>query len=71
MVLTRVLCLENPDRVLEYSLPPRMAVFAAHRQMTLKDYNTWEYERLIEVPGAVRRTGHGWTCGNFWAREEV
>jgi hypothetical protein len=63
--------LDNPDQELVYFQPARMAVFCAHRQFAFKDFNTWEYERLIEVPGAVRRTKHGWLAGNFWAKAEV
>jgi len=66
MVFTEVRCLNNPGRILVYSLPPRMAVFAAYQQ-NLGDYNHWEYERLIEA--SVQRTKNGWVCGNFWAQD--
>ncbi len=48
-----------------YSLPPNEAVVAAHAQ-SLKDHNTWDYQRKY----SATKTTLGWTCGKFWAAQK-
>lgn len=50
-----------------YNLEPRRAVLCAYARFQRGDGNTWDYE--ARYGAMVRRTAHGWNCGEFWARE--
>jgi len=62
-MMTEVLNLRTGE-VITYALPPEEAVKAAYLQRTLKDYQTWEYEKR-KVP--IERGKRVVTCGDFTA----
>lgn len=49
-----------------YTLPPREAVLAAFALHTMKDANSWDWEK--KYAHIVKRSPHGWVAGDFWAR---
>lgn len=57
----------STEQTLDYTLSPREAVMAAFAQETRKDFNTWDYEK--RYGNLVRKSPHGWVCGDFWAKE--
>ena len=68
MTLTKVTKL-GTKKTLEYSLPARDAVIAAHAQ-DLGDYNFWDYE--TKYAHLVQRTTNGYvTCGDHTALEPI
>ena len=67
--MTVVHCLDEPSLTFVYSLPPRLAVFAAH-QYAKGQRNTYLYDREIEK-NPPKRTYHGWVCGSYLAYEEI
>lgn len=64
LVSTQVYRLSTGKEAAIYSLPAQDAVVAAHEQLTNGNWNTWSYDL-----SKAQRTQHGWTCGDFWAKE--
>jgi len=65
-VSVTVMYIPDPDKQRIYTCAAREAVMAAFTQ-SLGDGSTWDYEKRYGT--IVRETKHGWTCGNWWARD--
>jgi hypothetical protein len=63
---TKVVHLYAPIETI-FDLSPRDAVIAAHAQLTMKDHNTWDYDKYAHLVTEGRMPV---VCGDWCALQE-
>lgn len=62
--MTRVVNLRRKEEEFIYNLPPEKAVKAAYLQWTMKNWNTWDYDKIDVTITVGEKTV---CCGDFCA----